>query len=503
MKKNILALLCLLTAYSTQAQFYDFSDPVRLGGTINSDAEESMPIFSSDSSRLYFVRTFDRENRGDANDQDIWVSERENGEEYSSCSRIKELNNKLNNAILGLSSDGRRMYLIDSYEGKRDMVKGIAVSTYEDGKWGAPEHIEIPGLDIEGAAYGFHVSEDETTIIISYEGEGSLGEEDLYVCTKSSTGWSAPVHMGSEINSPGYEISPFLSSSKDTLYFSSNGFVGQGDCDIYYAVRKEGDWTKWSAPVNLGSRINSPKFDAYFVTSGAKAYWSSNREGELADIYEIDIIPPPPLVALCAPRDVSVYKGNDGRVDVIVDSGVAPYSYSWSNGEATKDLSGLAKGEYVLTLKDAVGQELELICIVDEPAKPIEPVIVSEYETLQFKHIFGYNKNKLSVNRGELRKFVKEVGDQIKDGREHITINVYSSASRVPTATYGTNQRLADVRAENMKYDLVSFFDKKRKFKGKVTVTIVEAKVGGPEYEEDAANQEKYTPFQYVSLETE
>src|SRR5690606_11298484 len=116
------------------------------------------------------------------------------------------------------------------------------------------------GLSIEGDFYGFHVNEEENVIIISHNGPNSLGEEDFYVSTKSGEEWSAPVHMGNIINSVGFEIAPFLSPSQDTLYFSSNGFGGQGNADIFSAV-KQGSWTDWSAPINLGDRINSPKFD--------------------------------------------------------------------------------------------------------------------------------------------------------------------------------------------------------------------------------------------------
>ena len=58
---------------------------------------------------------------------------------------------------------------------------------------------------------------------------------------------------------------PFLSDNDDTLYFSSNGFGGFGDADIFYSLRNGNSWDSWSEPVNLGSVINSPKFDAYFT----------------------------------------------------------------------------------------------------------------------------------------------------------------------------------------------------------------------------------------------
>ena len=363
-----------------------------------------------------------------------------------------------------------------------------------------PEPMVIEGLDIDGDFYGFHVNEKEDAIIISYKGPGTKGEEDLYVSTKSGEKWSSPVHMGTAINSSGFEISPFLSKSQDTLFFSSNGFGGEGDADIFYSV-KQGGWSDWSAPKNLGPRINSPKFDAYFSYSGKQAYWSSNRDDERSDIYFIEIFMPPPLEIECSSLPATIYKGADGSIDLMIQSGAAPYTFLWSNGAITEDALELSKGEYSVTVTDAAGQVSSTSCFVEEPPMLIDPVLVLDYENYEFKHNFGYNKNKLSVSKGELRKFVRSIEKDFKKGRAKVTIRIVSSASQVPTATFGTNEKLAKVRAENMKYDLMSYF--KKKYADQINIVVEKTVVGGPTYEEDAANKDKYFPFQFVELVTE
>ena len=164
------------------------------------------------------------------------------------------------------------------------------------------------------------MSGDGNTIIISQNGPKSFGEEDLYVSEKSSSGWSNPVHMGNVINSTGFEISPFLSESKDTLFFSSNGMGGEGDADIFYSVR-QGSWTQWSVPVNLGAPINSAKFDAYFTYSGGQVYWSSNRSNVRSDIYTASILAPPPISIIATGTDVTKYQGSDGRINATTKGG--------------------------------------------------------------------------------------------------------------------------------------------------------------------------------------
>lgn len=502
MKKILFLSAVFITAcFSVNAQWWDYTDPTAITGTVNSvESEESMPVFSADSSTLYFVRTGDAQNKGGIDDQDIWQSKRQDDGSYSDLKPVKSLNNKFHNGILGISKDGAIVYLLNTYDGKKDTEKGIAQAAQSGGSWGKPEEVVIPGLDIEGDFYGFHVSEAGDAIIISYKGPGSIGEEDLYVSLKTGNAWSAPQHMGATINSTGYEISPFLSASQDTMFFSTNGRGGEGDADIFYSV-KQGSWTSWSIPVNLGSRINSQKFDAYFSCTGKSAYWSSNRDGEKSDIYTIDILTPPPLNVSCSGTNISVYGGTDGSVDLLINGGGAPYTFEWSNGASTEDIAGLTAGDYTVTVTDVIGQTATTMCSLDEPEKIIDPILVLNFENYEFKHIFSYNKNKLSMDKGDLRKFVRKIQKDFKDGRTSVTINIYSSASKVPTQTFGTNDKLAKVRAENIKYDLISHF--KSKYAGMVNVVIVETVVAGPNYTEDAGNRQKYEPYQFVLLKTE
>ncbi|MFT6981366.1 MAG: hypothetical protein ACJAUD_000129 [Crocinitomicaceae bacterium] len=494
MKLAVLILgTIVLNSFSSVAQLWDHTEPSRLGGTSNTDiAEESIPIFSNDSSMLYFVRSNSNENKGGTNDFDIWSSKLDEEGVYSDSRNVKELNNKFNNTVVGVSKTGQSIYLLNSYEGKKDQIKGLSVSKKNNGKWSKPEAIEIPSLDIDGEFYSFHVSEDEKTIIISYDGSNSLGDEDLYASTKSGGIWSAPVHMGSKINSIGFEISPFLSSNQDTLFFSSNGFGGEGDADIFYSV-KQGSWTEWSAPMNLGNVINTSKFDAYFSHNGHQAFWSSNRESELSDIYTINILSPVPVFVACEGTDASAFGTSDGHIDADVTGGSAPFAYEWSNGESMEDLSGLSKGVYSLTVTDSKGQAATTECAINHPAKPLKL-----YEDLEFIHNFAYNKTKLSTKNGELKDFVGKIDTQLKNGREKIAIQIVSSASQVPTKTFVTNDKLADARAEQIKEVLMKYYANN----SSVEIVILESTVNGPSYEDDSTNQVKYAKHQFISLKT-
>lgn len=128
-------------------------------------------------------------------------------------------------------------------------------------------------------------------ILISMKGADSFGEEDLYVSLKdASEKWTKPKNLGPTINTKGFEISPFLSSDKKRLFFSSNGHGGYGDADIFVCDRLFDSWETWSVPKNLGDRVNSKFFNAYFVTiSDSIGYFSSDIVENKSDIYKVSL----------------------------------------------------------------------------------------------------------------------------------------------------------------------------------------------------------------------
>ena len=49
---------------------------------------------------------------------------------------------------------------------------------------------------------------------------GGAGEGDLYVSYRTAGAWGAPVSLGSAVNTPAYEYTPWVSADGKWLYFS-------------------------------------------------------------------------------------------------------------------------------------------------------------------------------------------------------------------------------------------------------------------------------------------
>ena len=110
-----------------------------------------------------------------------------------------------------------------------------------------------------------YLTPDKNTVFYSSYGEDDKNGKDIYQLKKLANGkWSPLPQNITAVNSSLDEEYPSLSKDGKTLYFSSKGYENMGDYDIFKSEWNE-TTQSWSAPVNLGSPVNSPFDDIYFL----------------------------------------------------------------------------------------------------------------------------------------------------------------------------------------------------------------------------------------------
>lgn len=258
-----------------------------LGTNINTTGGEWDPNPTPDGRYLYLTVN----GRGDGyGGHDVFVSTFKDGAWQKPVNVGPKVNGPNNETIDGISTDGNTILLSGDFEGTLGKFDIYLVTRDENG-WGPLEHLPFP-INTSYHDEGACISSDGKVLVFTSDRPGGTGiyvpngqlyhgtnngNMDIYVTFKTDSGWSKPLNIGKQINTPFAERSPFLHPDGKTLYFSSDGHPGLGKMDVFKTIRLDDTWTNWSEPVNLGKEINTILDDwGYKITvNGDSAFFAS------------------------------------------------------------------------------------------------------------------------------------------------------------------------------------------------------------------------------------
>lgn len=82
----------------------------------------------------------------------------------------------------------------------------------------------------------------------------------------------------------------------------------------------------------------------------------------------ITITQPAVLTATASANHVSCLGAANGSISLAISGGTAPYTYSWSNGATTQNISSLAPGNYWVTVRDANNCTTTASAVITQPS---------------------------------------------------------------------------------------------------------------------------------------
>ncbi|MNK09484.1 Photosystem I chlorophyll a apoprotein A2 [compost metagenome] len=260
-------------------------DPINMGSEINSNYRDYFPSITADGSQLIFSRNVE-------GNEDFFTSTLKDKTWSKPIPLSDKINtSKYNEGAQSITPDG--LYLFFTGCNRPDGLGRCDIYvSHKDGKeWGEPFNlgatINSPYWESQPA-----ISPDGGTLYFVSNRPGGVGGYDIWKSSLKADGyWSVPENLGPEINTPYDEHTPFLHPDGKTLYFSSDGWPGMGNKDIFMSRAEENG--KWSKPENLGYPINTLNEETGLIVTpdGSSGLFSSNLKGGFGDmdIYQFKI----------------------------------------------------------------------------------------------------------------------------------------------------------------------------------------------------------------------
>lgn len=243
------------------------------------------------------------------------------------------LNSPNHDILLGFDPDGQKMYYFQG----ASMTQGVLMENIfrQEETQNYNSFPSTVPLDLSNGDDTPHFVSDDL-VFFSSKRDGGYGGYDLYKMERINGAWQAPVNLGSKINTPADERSPFLARDGITLYFSSNDSGRSiGGLDIFKATFVSA-YETWTDPENLGLPINSAGDEDHFYLNpdGFSAFFSSSRKDGYGqrDIYIAYFDNFLPEMEYTAPVAVTPAPSNDPKP--ILTTPEHPFSWDISNTNA-------------------------------------------------------------------------------------------------------------------------------------------------------------------------
>jgi len=179
------------------------------------------------------------------------------------------------------------------------VVFQLEADRFANSEWSDPVNLGAP-LNSSVNDMNAALSPDELSLYFVSGRAGGLGGVDIWVSRRASldSPWEVPVDLGPNVNGPGLEASPALSTDGHLLFFSSDRPGGEGSNDIYVARRVDkSDDLSWGPAVNLGPDVNTAAFEAggFYLQSAeegsANFYFVRGPNTVALDIYVTSVNP--------------------------------------------------------------------------------------------------------------------------------------------------------------------------------------------------------------------
>lgn len=243
---------------------------------------------------------------------------------------LKKINSDVNQATCFFDSETSRLYYSSNIPTQNKYKKykiAIFSSELKNNEFLQPR-LELALADTFSAA---HPMIYNGKLYFSANLLGGKGKTDIYYAIRKDNQWT-DIKNCEILNSSENEFFPYVINDNE-IYFSSNRPGGYGNLDIY----KSSTIDSILLIENLGSPINSrfDDFSTYIDSSQERGYFSSNRRKKQDDIYFFTQTWQ--VFNNCKEPEVEDYCYNLTEESTLESDSLKGYYYQWSFGDGTKE----------------------------------------------------------------------------------------------------------------------------------------------------------------------
>lgn len=263
--------------------------------TINMPSAELSPILVDQNTMVYAslrtdttVFTVDLDNDKNIPRRKFYEARR-NGDNWRFIGEWDDIpfdNSRSHTGNGALSPDEKRFYFTRCEKNwKNEMICKIYQSKKDSKeRWSKPRalpsNINNPKYTTTHPAVATYSKRNQEILYFVSDRPGGKGGTDIWYTRykKRRNAWTEPRNCGGKINTEGNEVTPYIDMEDRTMYFSSDGWGGWGELDVFKAV---GEMGKWMPNENIKTPINSPNDDLYYSLSKdqSEGFLVSNRPG--------------------------------------------------------------------------------------------------------------------------------------------------------------------------------------------------------------------------------
>ncbi|MFP4620832.1 MAG: OmpA family protein [Bacteroidales bacterium] len=386
---------------------------------LNSTARDFCPTYSkSEYNEIYFTSSREEcmgeETHGGTGEHftDIFYSQKDASGKWSDPEPVPgDVNTDVEEGAPSFTGNYNTMYFTRcEVDNQKKMGCSIFRTEKDNGEWRNIEALSLTADSLVAAHPS--VTDDGSTLYFVSNMPGGQGKMDIWKVTREEDGWSKPVNLGDDINTPGNEMFPFTHPD-GTLYFSSDYHLGMGGLDIFKATPQgNGEYEI----ENMRYPINSTHddFGIIFEAEKERGYFSSSRDG--ADEIFSFVLPPLKFsIEGVVKEDKTEEALQDATVKLVGSDGMTMNSKTNEDGEfkfmlqPETDYVFVASKEKYLTVKENITTKGV------EQSKVFEPELMlsSIEEPIELPNIF-YDYDDWSL-RSESKEALNQLVETLTD----------------------------------------------------------------------------------------